>query len=115
MAYVVDDGVARVHTPTTTDLEYGEPGIVRRAVLHTGQEDIEFVQDCSTYYPLHTIGRVASVSGRAPVTDSWVNIEWMPDNSADMLQAWAEGRVSGQAMAGMHVDGERMIIPGVVA
>jgi hypothetical protein len=115
MAYVVDGGVARVHSPTTMGLEYNDQGIVREAVLDTGHEQIRFVQDCSTYWPLHTIGRVAEVSGRAPVTDSWVNLEWMPDNADEMFEAWNAGRVDAEAAAGMHIAGERMVIPGVVS
>lgn len=115
MAYVVSDGEARVHTPTTMELSYNDSGIVRAAVLDTGAEKITFDQDCSTYWPLHTIGRVAEVSGRAPVTDSWVNLEWMPDNADEMFQAWNGGQVTPAAAAAMHIKGERMVIPGVVS
>lgn len=113
MAYVVHDGKAKVLTPTTTDLTYAANGVIRHARLDTGEEVLEFEQDAATMYPLHTVGRVASCSLRGEITDSWTNMEWMADNSEEMLQAWAEGRVTREASAAMRIVGERMVIPGI--
>jgi len=112
MAYVVDSGEARIHSPTATDVSYDDRGIVQRAVLDTGVEKIVFEQDCSSFWPIHTNGRVAEVSGRAPVTDSWIEIEWMPDNADAMFDAYDEGK-DIFAAGNIKVDGQQVVIQGV--
>jgi hypothetical protein len=114
MAYVVDCGQARVHTPTTLDLSYNDQGLVRGAVLDTGMERIVFEQDCCSYWPLHTIGRVVEVSGRTPVTDSWTDCEWMPDNADEMWDANEAGRLTLEP-GGLHLEGQRIVVPGVIS
>jgi hypothetical protein len=114
MAYLVNDGHAKVLHPVATDLTYDENGMIAAAQLNTAQEVVYFDQDCTSYYPIHTIGRVKEVSGRAPVTESWVNMEWMPDNAEQFWRAYNEGRITAREVPQMRIAGERFVIPGVL-
>lgn len=114
MAYVVIDGEAKVCTPTTTELTYDENRIIRRAVLDTGHETIEFEQDCSTYYPLHTIGGIVRTSLDRPIGDTWTNVEWMPDNAEELFAAVNQGRVGAAGWQALRIEGERAVVPGMV-
>jgi hypothetical protein len=115
MAYVVNDGKASVSTPTMTDIAYTRDGLVKHARLNTGEQVFEFDQDCASYYPIHTMGRVESVTDRPAVKDSWTNLEWWPDNADVVLKYAVDHHDSAKGILGQLAEfpivGERMILP----
>jgi len=117
MAYVVNDGVAKVITPTMTDIAYTKAGVVERARLNTGEEVFEFEQDCTSYYPIHTMGKVAEVTGRPAVESSFTNLEWWPDNSDVVIKYAFDHRNDDPAkgllgqLADFPIVGEHMVLP----
>jgi len=116
MAYVVNDGVAKVITPTATDIAYTEDGLVQHVRLNTGEQVLEFDQDCATYFPYHQAGRVSSVTGRGKVSaDTWTETEWWPDNAPEMMD-WIMERESPERprhvlIGELPIVGENMVLP----
>jgi len=123
MAYVVNDGVAKVITPTATDIAYGDDGLVKHVRLNTGEQILEFEHDAALYHPIHTVGKMISVTNRhgkeikdrGKIVESWTVTEWWPDNAPDLLDYVADQRAKGVGRVELYekvrIVGEYMLFP----
>ena len=114
MAYVVADGVPEVYDPVAVTIAYQPNRTVRGAAVTVGDEHLAFSQEWRLRRQLTTLGTLADHSRGVPLS-STAELEWMPDNAPDLFAAVESGRLTRELMASMRIEGERIVVPGVLA
>ena len=109
--HLIRNGVSSVFSDARVFTTYDKRGTVWKTRIELGGEVIELEQDSCSDWPAHTFGRVVSTSHGKEIAKSWNFIEWMPDNTDEMLDRYFAGEIQVQHSKEAWIENECIVFP----
>ena len=110
-AHLILNGSSQAFADSRTSTDYDQRGTVWKSRVELGGQVVDLEQDTVSDWPAHTFGRVVSTSRGKEIAKSWNYIEWMPDNTDEMLERYLCGEIQVHQAREGWIENESIYFP----